>query len=98
MTRDVLTSPFSVLAVYGDIRAETTLGRAAVAVADKLRARGFEVISARSAADGVAAIQSDPLTGCVIVDVDLDEFGGAEEVLRAFRALNDRAPAFLFGV
>ena len=39
---------------------------------EKLRARGYEVILARSAADAVAAIQSDPLTGCVIVDADLD--------------------------
>jgi hypothetical protein len=56
-------SPLSILAVYGDITAETTLGRAAVAVGDKLRARGFEVITARSAADGVSAILADPLIG-----------------------------------
>ena len=40
---------------------------------------------------------ADPLIGCVMVDVDLDKSGGAEDVLRAFRACNDRAPAFLFG-
>ncbi len=33
----------------------------------------------------------------VIVHADLDQSGGAETVLRAFRARNDRAPAFLFG-
>ena len=33
----------------------------------------------------------------MIVDADLDQSGGAEDVLRAFRARNDRAPAFLFG-
>ena len=64
---------------------------------EKLRARGFEVITARSVADGVSAIMADPLIGCVMVDVDLDKSGGAEDVLRAFRACNDRAPAFLFG-
>jgi arginine decarboxylase len=90
-------SPLSILAVYGDIIAETTLGRAAVAVGDKLRARGFEVVTARSAADGVSAILADPLIGCVMVDVDLDNSDGAEDVLRAFRARNNRAPAFLFG-
>ena len=40
---------------------------------------------------------SDPLIGSVIVHADLDQSGGAETVLRAFRARNDRAPAFLFG-
>jgi arginine decarboxylase len=97
MAHATLTSPLNILAVYGDITAETTSGRSAVAVGDKLRARGFEVITARSAADGVSAILADPLIGCVMVDVGLDKSGGAEEVLRAFRARNYRAPAFLFG-
>ena len=92
-----LMSPLSILTVYGDITAGTTLGRSAVAVGEKLRARGFEVITARSVADGVSAIMADPLIGCVMVDVDLDKSGGAEDVLRAFRACNNRAPSFLFG-
>jgi hypothetical protein len=33
----------------------------------------------------------------MIVDANLDECGGAEAVLRAFRELNDRAPTFLIG-
>jgi arginine decarboxylase len=91
MAHATLMSPLSILAVYGDITSETTLGRSAVAVGDKLRAFGFEVITARSAPDGVSAILADPLIGCVMVDVDLDKSGGAEAVLRAFRARNDRA-------
>jgi arginine/lysine/ornithine decarboxylase len=87
----------NVLVVYGDIAEGTTLARSGRALVDKLRERGFEVISARSAADGVAAIQSDPLIGCVLVDVDLDESDGAASVLDAFRERNDRSPAFLFG-
>jgi hypothetical protein len=97
MARTAFMSPLSILAVYGDITAETTLGRSAVAVGDKLRERGFELVTARSAADGVSAILADPLISCVMVDFDLDKSGGAEDVLRAFRARNDRAPAFLFG-
>ena len=97
MAPATLMSPLSILTVYGDITAGTTLGRSAVAVGEKLRARGFEVITARSVADGVSAIMADPLIGCVMVDVDLDKSGGAEDVLRAFRACNNRAPAFLFG-
>jgi len=60
-------APLSILAVSGDIARETTVGRSAVAVGDKLRALGFEVIRARSAADGVSAILSDPL---------MDRYGG----------------------
>ena len=86
MAHTALMSPSSILAVYGDITAETTLGRSAAAVGDKLRERGFELITARSAADGVSAILADPLIGCVTVDVDLDKCGGAEDVLVAFRA------------
>ena len=37
------------------------------------------------------------MIGCLVVHGDLDDSGGAEKVLRAFRARNDRAPAFLFG-
>ena len=91
------SSPLSVLLVYGDIEARTTLGRSGAALIEKLRSSGLEVITARSAADGVAAIASDPLIGCAIVDVDLDRSGGADAVLRAFRSRNDRAPVFLFG-
>ena len=97
MPHNAPISPLSVLVVYGDIAAGTTLARSGAAMIEKLRARGYEVILARSAADAVAAIQSDPLTGCVIVDADLDHSEGAETVLRAFRACNDRTPAFLFG-
>jgi arginine decarboxylase len=91
------TSPPSILVVYGDIAAGTTLQRSGIALVEKLRGRGFDVILARSANDGASAIRSDPLIGAVIVDADLDESGGAEAVLHAFRARNDRAPAFLFG-
>ena len=97
MPHNAPISPLSVLVVYGDIAAGTTLARSGAAMIEKLRARGYEVILARSAADAVAAIQSDPLTGCVIVDADLDHSEGAETVLRAFRTCNDRTPAFLFG-
>ena len=43
MAPATLMSPLSILAVYGDITAGTTLGRSAVAVGEKLRERGFEV-------------------------------------------------------
>ena len=97
MAHTALMSPLSILLVYGDIPAETTLARSGIALIEKLQERGFEVTRTRSAADGEAAIRSDPLIGAVIVDADLDRSGGAETVLRAFRARNDRAPAFLFG-
>ena len=97
MANAASTSPMSMLVVYGDIGAGTTLQRSGIALVEKLRERGFEVIPARSAADGASAIRSDPLIGAVIVDADLDDSGGAEAVLHAFRARNDRAPAFLFG-
>ncbi|WP_213959861.1 MULTISPECIES: Orn/Lys/Arg decarboxylase N-terminal domain-containing protein [unclassified Variovorax] len=97
MGHEVLTSQLTVLVVYGAIEAGTTLGRSGSALIEKLRTRGFNVISARSVDDGVSAIRSDPLIGCVIVDADLSESNGAEAVLKAFRARNDRAPAFLFG-
>ncbi len=97
MTHPGVQSPLSILVVYGDIAAGTTLARSGTDIGDRLRGRGFEVIVARSAADGAAAIRSDPLIGCVIVDADLDASAGAERVLREFRARNDRAPAFLFG-
>ena len=97
MAHTALMSPLSILLVYGDIPAETTLARAGIGLIEKLQARGFEVTRARSAADGESAIRSDPLIGALIVDADLDRSGGAETVLRAFRARNDRAPAFLFG-
>ena len=97
MPHAALMSPLSILVVYGDIEAGTTLQRAGLALVEKLRARGFDVIPARSAEDGASAVRSDPLIGSVIVDADLDESGGAEAVLLAFRARNDRAPAFLLG-
>ena len=97
MAHAALMSPLSILAVFGDIEVGTTLQRSGIALVEKLRERGFEVIPARSADDGASAIRSDPLIGAVIVDADLDQSGGAETVLRAFRARNDRAPAFLFG-
>jgi arginine decarboxylase len=90
-------SPLSILVVYGDIAPGTTLARSGKALIEKLQANGFEVTLARSAADGAAAIRADPLLGCVLVDVDLDNTVGAEQVLRTFRERNDRAPAFLFG-
>src|SRR4029453_14847427 len=77
--------------------AGTTLHRSGIALVEKLRERGFDVILARSSGDGASAIRSEPLIGAVIVDADLDDSGGAETVLLAFRARNDRAPAFLFG-
>ena len=90
-------SLMSILVVYGDIGAGTTLQRAGIALVEKLRGRSFDVILARSAGDAASAIRSDPLIGAVIVDADLDASGGAEAVLHAFRARNDRTPAFLFG-
>ncbi|MDQ6436570.1 Orn/Lys/Arg decarboxylase N-terminal domain-containing protein [Mesorhizobium sp. LHD-90] len=90
-------SPLSILLAYGDIPSETTLARSGIALIEQLQARGFEVVRARSADDGESAIRADPLIGAVIVDADIDPSGGAETVLRAFRARNDRAPAFLFG-
>jgi hypothetical protein len=54
-------SPLSILVVFGAIEAGTTLQRSGLALVEKLRERGFEVIPSRSAADGVAAIRSDPL-------------------------------------
>ena len=90
-------SPLSILVVYGDIAPGTTLARSGKALIEKLQANVFEVTLARSAADGAAAIRADPLLGCVLVDVDLDNSVGAEQVLRTFRERNDRAPAFVFG-
>jgi arginine decarboxylase len=92
-----LTSPLSILVVYGNIPPGTTLARSGKALIEKLQADGFEVTLARSADDGASAISSDPLIGSVIVDANLDDRGGAEAVLRAFRELNDRAPTFLIG-
>ena len=97
MANTAPTSPLSILVVYGDIGAGTTLQRSGIALVEKLQGRGFDVILARSASDGASAIRSDPLISAVIVDADLDESGGAEAVLHAFRARNDRAPTFLFG-
>ncbi len=92
-----LIAPLRILVAYGDIARETTLGRSGAALIEKLRARGFDTVPARSAEDGAAAIRSDPLIDCVLVDADLDASGGAETLLRTFRASNERAPAFLFG-
>jgi arginine decarboxylase len=97
MPHAALRSPLSILVVFGEIGVGTTLQRSGLALVERLRARGFEVVPARSSADGVSAIRSDPLIGAVIVDADIDASGGAEVVLQAFRARNDRAPAFLFG-
>ena len=97
MAHAALMSPLSILAVFGDMQVGTTVQRSGIALVEKLRERGFEVLAARSAEDGVLAIRSDPLIGAVIVDADLDQSGGAETVLHAFRERNDRAPAFLFG-
>ena len=93
MPANVLT----ILVVYGDVPAGSTVERAGLALVEKLRSHGFEVVTARSAADGVAAIQADPLIGSVLVGADVDSPGGAEQVLRAYRARNDRAPTFLLG-
>ena len=91
------TSALSILVVSPQLAPDTTLARAGIALVESLRGRGFEVILARSAVDGVAAIRSDPLIGAVIVGADLDATGGAEQVLHAYRSSNDRAPTFLFG-
>ena len=97
MAHAALISPLSILAVFAEMQVGTTVQRSGLALVEKLRERGFEVLPARSAEDGVSAIRSDPLIGAVIVDADLDQSGGAETVLQAFRERNDRAPAFLFG-
>ena len=97
MAHAALISPLSILAVFTEMQVGTTVQRSGLALVEKLRERGFEVLPARSAEDGVSAIRSDPLIGAVIVDADLDRSGGAETVLQAFRERNDRAPAFLFG-
>jgi arginine/lysine/ornithine decarboxylase len=96
MAQEIMSS-LNILVVYGDIPAGTTLARSGKALVEELQARGFEVILARSMADGTSAIRSDPLIGAVIVDADLDQSGGAEAVLEAFRKRNDRAPTFLVG-
>ena len=49
------TYPMNILVVYGDIGAGTTLQRSGIALVEKLRGRGFDVIPARSARDGAAA-------------------------------------------
>ena len=87
----------SILVVYGDVPAGSTVERAGLALVEKLRSHGFEVVTARSAVDGEAAIHADPLIGSLLVGADVDAPGGAEKVLRAFRARNDRAPTFLLG-
>jgi len=84
MATTAALSPLSILVVYGDIGVGTTLARSGTALIEQLKARGFEVVGARSAADAVAAIHADPLTGCVLVDAGLDDSDGAERVLRAF--------------
>jgi arginine/lysine/ornithine decarboxylase len=90
-------SPLSILFVFGEIERATTLQRAGLEVVARLRERGFTVLAARSASDGIAAIRADPLIGAVLVDSELDDSGGAAAVLSAFRGRNDRAPAFLLG-
>ena len=97
MQNPMPTTALSILIVSGEIPTGTTLQRAGVELVERLRSRGFEVTLARSAADGVAAIRSDPLIGAVLVGADVDSAGGAEKVLGAFRSSNDRAPTFLFG-
>ncbi len=97
MKHDVRLSPLSILAVYAHIEPGTTLGRSGVALRENLQGRGFAVVTAQSAADGISAIQADPLIGCVIVDADIDKSDGARAVLQEFRSRNDRAPTFLFG-
>ena len=44
----------NILIVYGDVSPGTTVERAGMALIERLRSHGFEVILARSAADGVA--------------------------------------------
>ena len=58
MTSTAPTSAMSILVVYGDIGAGTTLQRAGLALVEKLRGRGFDVIPARSAGDAASAIRS----------------------------------------
>src|SRR5882672_10308911 len=90
--------PLTVVAVFGEeIVAGTAVARAGRALVDELHARSVEVILARSAADGISVVAADPLIGCLMVDIDLDQEDGSARVLRAFRARNDRAPVFLFG-
>src|SRR5882672_4278573 len=90
--------PLTVVAVFGEeIVAGTAVARAGRALVDELHARSVEVILARSAADGISVVAADPLIGCLMVDIDLDQEDGAARVLRAFRSRNDRAPVFLFG-
>ena len=97
-THPAATLPLKVVAAYGEeIVTGTAVARAARALGDELRARGFEVVVARIADDGISVVASDPLIGSLMVDVDLDNEDGAARVLRAFRGRNDSAPAFLFG-
>ena len=60
MAHTALMSPLSILVVYGDIPAGTTLARSGIALIEKLQARGFEVIPAR-ARRRMARRQFDPI-------------------------------------
>lgn len=89
--------PLKVVVVHGEeIVAGTAVARAGRALGDELRSRNFEVIVAHSASDGMSVVAADPLIGCLMVDVDLDQEDGAACVLRAFRGRNAKAPVFLF--
>ena len=87
MAHAALMSPLSILAVFGDMQVGTTVQRSGIALVEKLRERGFEVACRPlGGRRRVRQFASDPLIGAVIVDADLDQSGGAETVLRAFRA------------
>ena len=94
--------PLKILAVATPGDPSTAAYRGAHELGRALDARNLEYVVAHTAEDAVAAMQQDPLIGCLVVDWDLvgearDGQGPASRVLTSFRSRNGDAPVFLVG-
>src|SRR5688572_12259430 len=100
---DRATRPLTrrVLMVDDQLSEPTTAGgRALHGVADELRARGMEVVEARTFEDGLATVVSDAAIHCLFITWtlgkhDKESHAQATELLRALRARNATIPVFL---
>ncbi len=94
--------PLKILAVVTPGDPSTAAHRGARELAQALDERDLAYVVAHSAEDAEAAIQQDPLIGCLVVDWDLagelrDGHVPASRVLTFFRSRNADAPVFLVG-
>ena len=100
---DRATRPLTrrVLMVDDQLAQPTTAGgRAMHGVADELRARGMEVVEARTFEDGLATVVSDAAIHCLFITWtlgkhDKESHEQATDLLRALRARNSNIPIFL---